>query len=568
MTFSKPILAALGLFVAVCAAAILMPDLALASTGRNLLPVPDLGDALTYAAITMAAMRANLEQLEARAVSKLAEIKDDTPADDVRRIEAEHESILSEIDKLRSDIAARERVEADAADAADPDDAPESDAGGDDVREAVRSAIAAERTRVSDIQLLSRRHGMPDDFTANHIRLESDVPTVRAAILETLAERSNATATFPHVEIGAIDETTSRRRGMTDAIVARLARAAGQRDVQIPDHARQWGERELSEIAADCVNWRGPLRTARQLSEMFERAFHTTSDFPGIFSDALNVRLLARYEAAAPTYRLFSTRMTTPDFKQMNVIRAGDFPALQAVPESGEVKAGTFGESKEVVQTKPYGVQLRITRVMLVNDQLMAIEQVLSSSGARVADWENNLMFTALLSASGAGPTLLTDSTAVFHTAKHGNLTSSGTAITVASIGLGRAMMAKQVSLDGIKLNLKPRTILCGPDSITSAEQLVATITPSAPANAVPESIRSLMPASDANIDGYAWYLFADPEVAPVFAYSYLEGFEGPRLTSEDGFDVQGMKMKLEHDFGAGAIDYRGGYRNAGAAPS
>jgi hypothetical protein len=565
MKKSTLIMAALGLIFAVCTAIFLVPDVAYAQAGPAFVPLADIArEAASYMAVPLVVMRANLTDLEARANTKLAEITDGTSAEDTRRIEGEHSDLVSEIETLRSDIAERERAET-ASD--EPADEPESSGSEGGVQEAVRSAIAVERTRVNEIQSLGRQHGMPDDFVADHIGRESDVQTVRTAILETLAERSNATATFPHVEIGAMDETTSRRRGMTDAIVARLARAAGQRDAQIPDHARQWGERELAEIAADCVNWRGPLRTARQITEMFERAFHTTSDFPGIFSDALNVRLLARYEAAAPAYRLFSTRMTTPDFKAMNVIRAGDFPALQEVPESGEVKAGTFGESKEVVQTKPYGVQLRITRRMLIDDQLGAIEQMLTTYGIRVADWENNLMFTALLSASGAGPTLLTDNKAVFHTG-HGNLTGTGTAVTVASIGIGRAMMAKQVSLDDIKLNLKPKTILCGPDSITSAEQLVATITPSAPANAVPESIRSLMPASDANIDGYAWYLFADPEVAPVFAYSYLEGFEGPRVTSEDSFDVQGMKMKLEHDFGAGAIDYRGGYRNAGAAPA
>jgi len=566
MKFSKPILAALGLFLAVCAAVLIIPDFAMASTGHASASFPHLGDAASYVAVTLAAMRANLENMETRAAVLMSEITDDTAPEDVRRIEGEHAALVTEMDELRADIAEREREEA--ARARNEQTQPPAPQTGD-VGDAVRAAITAERTRVSEIQSLCRAHAMPQDFADQHVRDNSDLQTVRSAVLDHLAERSQATPTFPHVEVGGLEETSSRRRGMADAIAARLARAGGARNVELPDHAGQWGERELAEIAAECVNWRGPLRTARQLTEMFERAFHTTSDFPGIFSDALNMRLLARYDAAMPAYRLFSARMTTPDFKAMNVIRAGDFPALQEVGESGEIKAGTFGESKETIQTKPYGVQLRITRTMLVNDYLMAIEQMLGSYGVRVSDWENNLMFTALLSNSGAGPTLVTDSKAVFHTA-HGNLDTGGSAaaVTVTSVGGGRAKMAKQKSIDGIKLNLKPKTILCGPDMITSAEQLVATITPSAPGNAVPESMRNLMPASDANIEDYAWYLFADPEVSPVFAYSYLDGFEGPRLTSEDTFDVQGMKVKLEHDFGAGAIDYRGAYRNAGAAPA
>jgi hypothetical protein len=125
--------------------------------------------------------------------------------------------------------------------------------------------------------------------------------------------------------------------------------------------------------------------------------------------------------------------------------------------------------------------------------------------------------------------------------------------------------MMKQTTLDGLKANFQPVTLLCGPDTITSAEQLVTTLTPAQQSQAVPESIRRLQPVADANIDGLGWYLFADPMVAPNFVYGYLEGFEGPRLTSEEGFDVQGVKVKLEHDFGVGAIDYRGGYRNVGA---
>jgi hypothetical protein len=47
--------------------------------------------------------------------------------------------------------------------------------------------------------------------------------------------------------------------------------------------------------------------------------------------------------------------------------------------------------------------------------------------------------------------------------------------------------------------------------------------------------------------------------------YGYLEGYEGPRMTSQEHFGVQGLSVKLEHDFGVAGVDFRGGYRNAGA---
>ena len=123
----------------------------------------------------------------------------------------------------------------------------------------------------------------------------------------------------------------------------------------------------------------------------------------------------------------------------------------------------------------------------------------------------------------------------------------------------------KQKTLDGIIANFAPVTLLTGPDKQTEAEQLLTSITPAQASNAVPESLRRLVPVADANIPGNAWFLFADPAVAPTWLYAYLDGYEGPRLASEEQFNVQGLRVKLEHDFGVAAIDYRGAYRNPGA---
>lgn len=368
------------------------------------------------------------------------------------------------------------------------------------------------------------------------------------------------------------DEGETRRCGMVDALVARFARAAGERNTTIPDHARDYGEMGLVEIAAECTGYRGPLRTTRHVNEVLDQAFtrsgfggHSTSDFPGILLDAMNKRLLVRYQSAAPSYRRFAAPYNAVDFRAQNVLRAGDFPSLLPVGENGEIKSGTFGESKEQFRVSPYGVRLNFSRVMIVNDNLFAIDQTLNSAGVRVSDWENAQAYASLTSASAAGPTLLTDSKAVFHT-DHGNLAGTGTAITVGSIGAGRAAMMKQTTIDGIKANFAPLTLLSGPDKATEAEQLITTITPATQGAAIPESVRRLTPVSDANITGYAWYLFADPLIAPTFVYGYLEGYEAPRLSSENEFGVQGMSVKLEHDFGVAAIDYRGGYRNPGSA--
>lgn len=248
----------------------------------------------------------------------------------------------------------------------------------------------------------------------------------------------------------------------------------------------------------------------------------------------------------------------------MPVVRAGDFPALQPVGQNGEIKHGAFSESKEQLKVDAFAIQMAISRVMIVNDQLGAIDQVLGSAGDRVADWENAKAFEKLLEGSGAGPVLLTDNKRVFHT-DHGNLAQTPSIIDVANIGIGRAALMKQKTRDGMLANFQSKILLTGPDKLTQAEQLLTSITPATSAAAVLETMRRLEPVGDGNFSGNAWYLFADPAVAPCFVYGYLDGYEGPRLTSEDQFGVQGFKVKLEHDFGVAGIDYRGGYRNAGA---
>lgn len=502
-------------------------------------------------ALTLDQMRYLAGEIATRAAAMPGQITAETPPEDAARIEREHADLLADNDRLRLQITDAERT------AATPPPAVPTVTSAE-----VQAALAAERSRVNTIRIDGRAFGMTPEFVERHIGAGTSETDYRLAVLDEMRRRSEINPTFGHATITR-DETESRRAGMTAAIVARLARANGER-VELPVIAQPWAERELIDIAAECVGWRGALRTARQVSDMLQRAFLTTSDFPDIFTNALNVRLLARYATAAPTYRTWAANYNNPDFRASNVIRAGDFPSLKAINETGEIESGSFSESKETHTVAAYGRMLNISRVMMVNDQLGAIEQVLGSAGQRVADWENVQAYTLLLSASGAGPTLATDSTAVFHT-DHGNLAGTAAAISVTSVGAGRAAMMKQTTLDGLLANFTPTTILVGPDKLTEAEQLLTAITPAQPSNAVPEAMRRLTPVADANITGNAWYLFAAPGIAPCFVYGYLNGFEGPRLSSEDVFDVQGMRVKLEHDFGVSAIDYRGGYRNAGA---
>jgi hypothetical protein len=67
-----------------------------------------------------------------------------------------------------------------------------------------------------------------------------------------------------------------------------------------------------------------------------------------------------------------------------------------------------------------------------------------------------------------------------------------------------------------------------------------------------------------AQITGNAWYAFADPAMGSNYRWGYLEGYEAPRVRTDEPFGTQGFKMSVEIDFGVGATDYRFGYKNPG----
>jgi ATP-dependent protease ClpP protease subunit len=355
------------------------------------------------------------------------------------------------------------------------------------------------------------------------------------------------------------DDREVRNVGMTEALFAQLSRTAPE-----TDRARPFMDMRLADMAAICGDYKGPMRSARDLESAFMAGSHSTSDFPAIFSNALNKQLENRYRDAAPTYRNIARRVSFNDFRPHPQIRTGDFPMLQGIAEGGEIKFGTFSEKQESVAVQSYAVGVRLTRQMLINDDLSAIAQVIADQGRMVARKEDALFYAMMLSGANAnGPTLLETTRQVFN-ATDGTLAGTPAAITVASLGLGRAALRKRKSLDGADLDVSAAVLLVGPDKELEAQQVVAPIQAQQAGNVNPFS-GTLQVVTTAKLTGNSWYLFANPADVPNFVYGFLSGYEAPRMRMDEPFGYQGTALTIEHDFGVGAVDFRGGYRNAGA---
>ncbi|MDS9468610.1 Clp protease ClpP [Paracoccus sp. MBLB3053] len=378
--------------------------------------------------------------------------------------------------------------------------------------------------------------------------------------MATMAGREGVPAPRALSERGR-DETETRRLGMEGALIARLSGRAPE------DVARPYMDFSIVDMAAERMGARRVPGNFAAREEMLRMAFQSTSDFPVLLEGAMNRSLAARYQQAQPTYRRLARQRSYQDFRDHSTVRMGDFPDLQPVsPEGGELKGGSFSESKEKTSVKAYGVKVLFTRQLLVNDSLDGIMQVLNDRGDAVARFEDRIFYEMMLSgANGDGPGLNETGRQVFNTTD-GTKAGTAAAINVTSLSAARAALRKRKGLDGAELELTPQILLVGPDKETEAQQyLYKGIMPAQAGSVNVFNDGSLSLGVTAKITGNAWYVFASPASAPCFEWGLLDGYSAPRFRMEDPFGVQGTRFSLEHDFGCGAIDFRGGYKNAGA---
>lgn len=358
------------------------------------------------------------------------------------------------------------------------------------------------------------------------------------------------------------DERDTRRSGIEGAIIARM-----NRDREVRGPARDYMSMTLAEMAMAGMGRRDRVARGGGEQRAIEMAFssHTTSDFPAVFENALNKRLASAYTAAQPVYRAIAERIDFTDFRPHPIAQVGDWPTLLPVEESGEIKYGTVSDKKESVALIAYARAFRITRQMMVNDDLGAIDRIINTRGRAVAAFEDATFFAMMLSgANGDGPTLLETTRQVFN-ATDGTKAGTASAVNPAGIAKGYEAMRSRKGVSGESyLAVEPRILLTGPAKEFEALQLLAPIQAAQASNVNPY-VGKLTPATTPYISGNAWYMFADPAEVPVFMYGYLQGEEGPRLRTDEPFGQQGVAYSVELDFGCGATDFRGGYKNAGA---
>lgn len=414
----------------------------------------------------------------------------------------------------------------------------------------------AELERVNAIQSLALKHKIPASMATNLIDQAVPLSEAKSQILEYLAEKDAKGM----VGRGAIVESNdggpdARLEAFSEVMAARngIGRAS--------DFASQYMHLSAVDMARAMLEAKGISTRSMAPSAIAAKAMHSTSDFPVLLQQTGDRVMRMAYETASAPFRAVAKKRLATDFRPLTSVQLSEAPSLDLVKEGGEYKYGSMTESQESYSLQTFGKIFQITRQAVVNDDLGAFVETASRFGQAAAEREN-----AELSKLVTSNVKLSDNKALFH-ADHSNLGSAGV-ISTTTLTEARKMMRKQKGLDGkTPIDARPKYLIVPAAMETTAEQLLAAIYSTTVAEVNPFSgmLELLVdPRLDA-ISETAWYLFADPAVLPCLEYAHLEAEQGLFTEIENGFDTDSVRIKARLDFGAGVLDFRGAFKNAGA---
>jgi len=418
-----------------------------------------------------------------------------------------------------------------------------------------RAAINAE------IRSIARIAGLGAEFADPLIDRAASADEARRAAFDALAQRGGGPIRTEQTRVEVIesqDDPAIRVRQMGEALYARI-----NPQHQLSEPARRYAYATCADMARELLTLRGQPVTGLSPATLITRALHTTSDFGLILGDTIGRTLRAAYSAAPAGIRRLGRQTTARDFRAVNKIMLGEAPMLEKLNEHGEIKAGTMAEAKEAYRVETFARKIGVTRQVLVNDDLGAFADLSRRMGQAAAETEAKTLVDLLETGSGNGPSM-NDGKALFH-ADHGNKAASGGAIADATLSAARLAMRSQTGLSGQRISATPKYLLVPPAQETTAEKWLATIAAAKASDVNPFAGSLSLVVEPRLASATRWYVTADAAEIDGLEYAYLAGGEGPQVESKSGWDVDGVEVRVILDFGAGFIDWRGWYANAGA---
>lgn len=436
--------------------------------------------------------------------------------------------------------------------------------------DAVRTA---ERERVAEITTLCREFDVSDEDMQNHIKNGSTVDAVRAAILDGMRTQKAPIAQPGRVEI-TMDEQDKFRAAAGDALVMR----AGINIEKPAEGARELIGMSLRDLAIESLAAEGKTglnrRSNDELFDMLSRQFYNpTAAFPAILDNAINKAYVEGHKTVAVTFDQWTKKGTLKDFKTHdNNYLAGPAGEFLEVPEGGELKHDVFKDEKRPTRKlKTYGRQFTLTRQAFINDDIDLVTRVPAKYAASARKTINKQVYSILVN----NPAIY-DGTVLFSKA-HGNLVTTGTGVTQAS--MQAMIMALQSQLDehGEACIIRPATIIVPTGMSFDIYTLFNSPTINTEGNTqavnpLYKYANQIQVVEDPTINvlcgGFGnvmpWWLVGSKDDTDFIEVDYLNGNEIPTIRRMEVPGTLGFVWDIYLDWGISVMNWRGAIKNPG----
>lgn len=432
---------------------------------------------------------------------------------------------------------------------------------------------AAERQRCAEITTLCREFNVSAEDQARYLNEGTTVDAVRAAILDGMRQGGAPISTRGRAEV-TTDAQDKFRAAAGDALVMR----SGISIENPAEGARELMGMSLRDLAIECLSAEGQTGLNRRSSEELyslatRQFFNPTAAFPAILDNAINKAYVEGHKTVAVTFDQWTKKGSLKDFKTHdNNYLAGPAGEFLEVPEGGELKHDVFKDEKRPTRKlKTYGRQFTLTRQAFINDDIDLVTRIPAKYAASARKTINKQVYEILVK----NPAIY-DGTALFSKA-HGNLVTTGTGITQAS--MQAMIMALQSQRDefGEAIIIRPATIIVPAGMAFDIYTLFNSPTINTEGNT--QAVNPLYryssminviedPTINVLCGGFGkampWFLLGSKDDTDFIEVDYLNGQEIPTIRRMETPGTLGFVWDIYLDWGISVMDYRGAIKNPG----
>lgn len=450
---------------------------------------------------------------------------------------------------------------------------------------------AAAATREMTMRLMSRASSLSlplevvESIMAQNLSFEAATDQMIATSTRLRAEAAAAELAVkkPETELpsgrAALNIDVDQANKDATGIIEYLAHKEAPKHFPATEAAKRFMGYTAVDICRYIVESHGVKTMGMPREEIIQRAMtpfrkndiggmQTTSDFPNLLGEGLlNRSLVKAYERQPDNYSNLVGETTFSDTRTKNFVQIGNLGPLRKVLQAAEYKRVILQESKEKLNIDKYGEIFALSLEAILNDDLSAFVRLPAAFAQAAKLTEEAIVFGLLVT----NPAMLADNVQAMH-ATHGNV-GTPAAPDVTGITDARTLMRRQTGLNAEagRLGIKPRYIAAPVKYEVGLSQLMGPIRNNATETdqIIPQYIRDMNYVISDVLDEaslQAWYGIADPAIIECIMVSRLQGGRAFTLAQKEGWNVDGMEWKVRHWFGAGIVDYRGLYYNAGVS--